>query len=220
MRNVTRLPKPPSLRKNAAKWKRELLSALAAKKIDRRRLDRLFSRYNCDDVRDALDQMYEHLCCYCEAFIGAVAFEHIEHRRPKAEFPAHTFEWDNLHLGCPICNQAKGNKWNRTAQILDSTAADQIEDHLTYKLRDALGCARWPISQRGRTTIDHANLNRPKLCRVRTQVAHGVLGLIGEINGAPSSPSVSVIRRELSEKTAGQFGSLVKWLMDTYLKAA
>lgn len=223
MRNVTRSSKPPSLRSNAAKWTRDLLAALRATRPDRARIDRLLKRYRCDDVRTALDTMYGNLCCYCEATIGVVAFEHIEHRMPKAIFPGRAFDWGNLHLGCPKCNQAKADKWNKKAPILDSTATDpqhRIEKHLRYRWNDALACLRLPVSKKGQTTIDHADLNREKLRDARTKVAHGVLHLIGTLNEAPKSPQVTVLRLELTEKIKGQFGSLVKWLVDTYLKAA
>lgn len=216
MRNVTRPPIPPSLHKNAAKWRRELLAALGARNPDRRAVDRLSKRYNRADVRDSLDQMYGDLCCYCEAPVGAVAFQRIEHRRPKARFPKQTFAWENLHLGCPKCNQAKGDKWDNRDQILDSVTDNPIDDHMTYRFRPPRGCVRWPITQRGRTTIAHADLNRRKLCDARTLIAHSVLDTIIDIKNAPRSPSVDELRHELVEKMNGPFGSVIRWLLKSF----
>lgn len=218
MRNVTRPSMPSSLRRNAAKWRRELLIALQATNPDRRMVDKLRNRYKSADVRENLNQMYGNLCCYCEAEIGVVAFEHIEHRKPQALFPQETFAWKNLHLACPKCNQAKGNKWNQAAEILDSVVDNPIRDHLNYELSDIRGCVRWPISQRGRTTIDHADLNRRRLRDVRTKIALGVLNAIQHINRLPESPDVSELRLELSAKTSGPFGTSIGWLMDSYMR--
>lgn len=220
MRNVVRLQKPMSLQRNGANWTRDLLAALKKKNRDSRRLTALFDRYKCADVRDALDRMYSGLCCYCEAEIGVVAFDHIEHRKPKRPFPKNCFAWRNLHLGCPKCNQAKGKKWVAKKPILDSVIDVPIEKHLTYELREILGVVRYARTARGRTTVDHADLNRDKLRETRSKVAWGVLDVIAELNRAPKSPRVSQLRLELTEKTRGPFGSLVRWLRETYLKAA
>ena len=219
MRNVTRGAKPGSLQRNAGMWTRELLAARRRRNLDPKRLRVLFDRYKCADVRDALDKMYSGLCCYCEAEIGVVAFDHIEHRKPKRQFPRYCFDWRNLHLGCPKCNQAKGEQWVRRNPILDSVADVPIENHLTYDVRDVLGVVRCATTARGRTTVDHADLDRDKLRDARTKVALGVLGVIAELNHAPNSPRVLQFRLELEEKTKGPFGSLVRWLRETYLKA-
>lgn len=220
MRNVTRPDKPASLRRNAGKWTRDLVTALRQRNPDPKRLRTLSDRYKCPDVRNVLDGMYSGLCCYCEAEIGVVAFDHIEHRKPKARFPRSCFDWGNLHLGCPRCNQAKGEKWVARNPILDSVADVPIEKHLTYDMREVLGVVRCATTARGRTTVDHADLDRDKLREARRKVAFGVLGVIAELNCAPKSPRGSQLRLELEEKTKGSFGSLVRWLRETYLRAA
>src|SRR5439155_20909400 len=111
---------------------------------------------------------------YCEAQIGVVAFDHIEHRKPKRRFPRNCFDWRNLHLGCPKCNQAKGEKWVATNPILDSVVDVPIQNHLTYEFREATGVVRRAKTPQGETTVNHADLNRDKLCEARRQIADGV----------------------------------------------
>ena len=208
MRNVTRPNKPTSLRRYAARWRRELLAALSSPNQDRRLINRRFNRYRKDDVRTALEEMYGGLCCYCESRIGIVAFSHIEHRRPKSSQPQYAFDWDNLHLACPRCNQAKGDKWDDGHPILDSVQ-DTISEHLSYKLE---GGKRWPKTHRGTTTIEHAELNRQHLLDARTQIALRVLDVIHTLQDNPDSPAAGQVRAELHEKTSGEYGSLVSWL--------
>lgn len=164
--------------------------------------------------------MYSGLCCYCEAEIGVVSFEHIEHRRPKARFPTSCFDWGNLHLGCPKCNQAKGDRWVARYQILDSVTDVPIKDHLTYRIAEAVGVMRFAATRRGATTIELADLNRHKLSARRLQVALPALQLIGELNRSPHLPGIGQLRMELEQKAEGQFGSLMEWLIESFLVAA
>ena len=207
---------PPSLRENAESWRRELLDALSSPEQDRKRVNRCKNRYKKDDILEALEEMYGELCCYCEARIGTVAFGEIEHRRPKSSQPEYTFEWDNLHLACPRCNRAKGKKWNDEHPILDSFH-DTISEHLSYSFGEG-GVKRWSETHRGITTINHAKLNRKGILNARTLLAHRSLQRISEINSAPDSPAARQIREELEDKTSGEYGSLINWLLTSYLR--
>lgn len=221
MRTVKRRPKPGSLRRNAGRWKRELLAEISRRQRTREPVpSRFFDRYRQKDVRDSLRQMYDDRCCYCEETINIVAFEHIEHRKPKARFPADTFEWDNLHLACPKCNGAKVDKWNVRAPILDAVVDHPIETHLGYK-ESRLGLLRWPESDRGETTIEHADLDRPGLRQVRVEIYMETLKTIRDINESQrqqrGSAIVRAMIRELRAKCYERFGSVIAWAMNEWL---
>ena len=220
MRNAGRPAKPAALRRNARRWKQELLAALQQNPLDPKRVKKCFDRYRHSDVRIALDKMYGGRCCYCESEIGVVADGHIEHRKPKRRFPGHCFDWNNLHLACPKCNQAKGDNWKARAPILDAVVDIPIDKHLTYGLKDVLGVIRSVRTPRGKTTVDDTDLNREKLRNARTQVFVGVMGVMAELKDAGRSPRVAELRLELEEKARGEYGSLVRWLLDTFPVAA
>ena len=216
MRKVTRPAIPESLLQNADRWQQELTDALEAQEQDHSLIRKCQNRYRQDDIREALEEMYGGLCCYCESKTGIADFSHIEHRKPKNKYPKLTFDWDNLHLACPVCNRSKGTKWDDCYPILDSSQ-DKIPEHLSYRIGGG-GAKRWPESCRGKTTIDHAKLNRQKLVDARTEIAHGVLCARKAIrNGGPSMPAVRFIQTELETKGAGEYGSLVSWLLDANL---
>jgi uncharacterized protein (TIGR02646 family) len=217
MRDVERSKMPKSLRENGANWTAELLKERRKKKPDPKRVRSLTNRYKRSDVRDALARMYNGLCCYCEAEIGVVATDHIEHRKPKNRFPRNCFTWTNLHLACPNCNQAKGQRWIATHPILDAVKDIPIRNHLTYGMRGGLGVKRSARTPRGRTTMQLADLNRPKLRDARARVALDVLDLIQELNSDPDSPRTSELLLELEEKTKDMYGSLVRWCIDRFL---
>ena len=104
MRNVERTSEPRSLRDYANSWKRELLNEIVSKGDVSLVNDNFFNKYNQPDVKEALNNMYDGFCCYCEGKTGKVDFPHIEHRKPKKQFPENTFDWNNLHLSCEVCN--------------------------------------------------------------------------------------------------------------------
>jgi 5-methylcytosine-specific restriction endonuclease McrA len=215
MRNVTRSKKPACLAKYGPHWKKNLLKAIA--KGDKRAISLARSKYNHPDVRQALDAMYRNLCCYCESQVGAVRADEIEHRRPVKRFPARAFVWENVHLACSGCNGSKSDKWNKTHPILDAVADKPITRHLDYQLSQT-GVWEVALTDRGRTTVDHANLNREKLRQSRGAVMLGILGSIREIKqrgmGDPlAANSVAQLRAMYSE----QYGSMTQWAVNAFL---
>ena len=213
MRNVKRLPKPTSLG-NASKWGKALLEKIkecnkAGTKVPRS----FYNKYKKPDVRKALEDMYEGLCCYCEGRVGVVEFGHIEHRKPKDKYPQETFDWDNLHLACTTCNTLKGDKYDANYPILDAVKDGPISSHLDYDIywREA-------VSKRGETTMEHTQLNRENLREIRKEVLLETIKLISEINRHSNSPAALLKKQQLKEMHKRTFGSLVQWATETYLK--
>jgi hypothetical protein len=218
MRNVKRIGKPVSLQRNAAKWTAELLAAIGksrkrAKKVPKK----FYDRYQCDDVRDALNSMYKGLCCYCEARIATVSYEHIEHRRPKQKYPKHAFRWDNMHLACSRCNSHKGIKFSKEHPILDAVLDIPISDHLSYKI-DEFGVWRLPLSRRGETTWRDTDLDRDALLTARREIWDSAVYAITEINKDVSAVGVDARIKHLMAMCHGPYGSLVEYAMDNLLR--
>ena len=214
MRNVTRLPMPKSLAANATHWRSTLLQWVRENPTSRVP-DALVKHYAQNDVREALRKMYRDLCCYCEGRIKDVSHDHIEHRQPKSEFRDRVFDWDNLHLACPKCNVKKGDKWCKTAPILDAVMDRPIENHLTYKCGDT-GVLRWPKSLRGATTVKHADLNRDGwdgLPGTRGKIYLAARDVIMTLKKKPGAPESEVVRHELEEKKKTQYGSVIAFAL-------
>ena len=170
MRNVKRIKKPLILKRKASSWTKELLRELGkGARADKKKLETIYRRYNIPDVKKPLDSMYKNLCCYCESTVGIVDYPHIEHRKPKKDFPKLTFDWDNLNLACGICNISKGDKYNKNAPILDAVIDKPITKHLEYEAEIG-GIYRTPKTKKGKTTVEHTDLNRDALLRARLTV--------------------------------------------------
>jgi 5-methylcytosine-specific restriction endonuclease McrA len=219
MRNVERVAKPKVLTRNASKWKKDFLAAL--RRRDAVRASQLRSRYNHEEVREQLAEMYNNLCCYCEGQVGAVGANQLEHRKPVKLFPRLTFEWENLHLACAACNRAKSKKWNPRHPILDAAGSLKIANHLEYSSSEIGIWLEWR-SFRGKTTVEHADLNRRKLCEARGRVFFGVFRVIHKIRDRlqtnPEDLAAANQIEELKARCSEQYGSMIRWALRDLLK--
>ena len=215
MRNVQRTNKPKILEDNESDWLKELLDEFAkGTSANKKRIKYLQGKYAHDDIKAALKGMYK-FCCYCESRVRNVTVDHIEHRKPKArnKFPESTFEWDNLHLACPNCNWAKGDDWDGQNPILDAVIDSPISDFLSYR-----GCHRVYLHERGKTTRDHADLNRDELVAAREEILPIIMKLIAVYNTDPAKSDAQIVPKKLEEHSRGQFGSFVRYLTETFLR--
>lgn len=216
-RRVKRLGQPPSLKKNASHWKRELLLKIEECKKDGSKVPKKFyEKYKQDDVMETLNKMYRGYCCYCEKRVKNVGYGNIEHRKPKDKYPQFTFSWANLHLACEKCNRKKSIKYSEQYPIIDAVR-DSLSEHRTYML-DRHGLWWVPKSKRGRTTEGHADLNREELREERMEIFLGTISLIRKINKDPSAPDAEMELKRLEEMSNREYGSVVCFAIESYLK--
>ena len=93
-------------------WQTEIdnLRAFSAKKAEAKKLFSSKNRKNNDtfvEIRSNLKSIApsKSRCFYCQAN----ELQAIEHFRPKAHFPEHTFVWNNYLYACERCNREKLN---------------------------------------------------------------------------------------------------------------
>lgn len=222
MRNFIRTTEPDSLRRNTSKWTDDLLKAIEDfKNNDTPVPKNLYNRYKKPDVLDNLKRMYGDddgtcLCCYCEAEIEVVSFPQIEHRKPKSIYPESTFDWYNLHLVCGICNKKKDNRYNEDAPILDAVKDIPIKEHLGYKVNQTRGVYRETITDRGITTVKHADLDRSSLLKARLKVFLSMIDAVQNINKLGQSPRAYTAKKMLRDKCSEEYGSLIEWILDEW----
>ncbi len=169
MHNVKRGKIPNSLHCNCVKWTKELLRQVNLNNTFSDIPSKYVNKYKQSDVKEALKDMYEGLCCYCESPIGIQTYEQIEHLKPKSKFPAAAFNWNNLHLSCEVCNISyKKDQWDGSTPILDPTK-DDIKKYLTIDL-DTGEIIAINNNIRGRVTINTVGLNRKDLVERRNSI--------------------------------------------------
>ncbi|MBB5857641.1 HNH endonuclease [Amycolatopsis umgeniensis] len=116
-------------------------------------------------IRDPLNAETANRCAYCDSFVKAVAFEHVEHINPKGKFPELVVEWSNLTIACPKCNEYKGDYHSEQAPLLNPYVDDPCE-HLMFA--GPLIFSR-PADDRGQVTVVKLKLSRMELVESRSR---------------------------------------------------
>ena len=149
--------------------------------------------------------------------MSANSFGHIEHRKPKRKFPKYAFNWDNLHWVCGKCNNAKSDKWDTKNPILDPTTDTEI---IPTHFRLVLGLETIKFDSEtdsGKTTIDHADLNRLDLAKARRKVCNFALALKNTLEEGKESLSdinIENLKNLINEMRAEEYGSCVKEILE------
>ena len=222
MRSVDRGEMPDTLKQDSREWTKDLLDALEKgdRKAIKRAKKRARKRYKHQEIRETLEDMYGELCCYCETLIGVASFEHIEHRRPMSKFPQDTFSWNNLHWACQICNNSKGDKWDCDNPILDPTVDTEIIPTHIDIVHGLQTTEFHHKTDSGKTTIEHACLNRPKLAKARHRLYNEALRLKRDLEAKGKSLSdMQKIKndiKEINEMKTGMYGSCIKRVFEQF----
>lgn len=184
MIQVKRTPVPQILKANSDKWKKAYLKAREEYEIhgsisNRKKMISAERRYGHSQVNDALRRMFYDKCAYCESHITHVGYAHIEHFRPKSSFPHLCFVWENLLLGCSVCNGArfKGIKFpdeTKNGPIINPVD-EEPDKYLSFEYDPETGTANvLGKHDRGSTTVDITGLNRVELIRHRSDVVRKI----------------------------------------------
>lgn len=187
MRKLTKGAKPNILIQKASLWTSELMGYIRrgeeVPKI-------IKERYNHQEIKDALKKETYGKCMYCEGEIGSVAYPHIEHFRPKSLYPELTFEWNNLGLGCPVCNINKHDVFNTSVPFINpyEENPDDAFVFLGTMIKQKPGCIRAEFM------ISQLDLNRGELMEQRKAAIDNVSHLV-ERYVAETDPSVKQILR-------------------------
>jgi len=184
MIQVKRTPVPQILKAKSDNWKEEYLKAREEYQIhgtisNRRKLISAEKKYGHSQVIDALRKMFFDKCAYCESHITHVGYAHIEHYRPKIFFSQFCFDWDNLLLGCSVCNGAryKGTKFPDEAENgpIINPVDENPDKYLSFEYDPETGTANvLGKHDRGSTTVDITGLNRVELIRHRSDVVRKI----------------------------------------------
>lgn len=135
-------------------------------------------------LKDDLLKVFGPICCYCESY----AYRNsgcIDHFRPRASvrgkfgYPHLVADWRNLYWCCPVCNRYKANRFPQLRNsCLDSSYLETVASEVTglidpcmdepdYHLKFDTAGIVFPLSERGKITIDLLDLNRRQLVQTR-----------------------------------------------------
>jgi hypothetical protein len=175
MISIAKGAEPNSLVINKANWTTQLLALIAANQPIP---DSIYKRYNQADVKASLITECNKKCMYCESKVGHVTVLHIEHIKPKArdKFPQLTYEYDNLGLACPICNNNKSDIYDNMMQFINPYINNPANHFYS------IGAFVWAKAgdQRAKLTETQIDLNRPELIEARGERLKTIKALIDE----------------------------------------
>lgn len=87
-------------------------------------------------IKNALLEMSDNKCCYCECKIGKGEREmHVEHFKPKSIYPDLVVEWNNLLPSCPHCNKQKSSHdtGNDSEQVIKELVEERYRQKKTQQ---------------------------------------------------------------------------------------
>lgn len=126
------------------------------------------------DWKELLAKEGFHQCVYCaipEAAMGGIRIFHVEHFRPKSEFPGKENDFLNLFYACPICNTFKGADWptdpdnHDVVCYVDPSKYDLSE---LFEVNNVNGVINGKVVA-SRYMVEKLYLNRPQLTLARRQ---------------------------------------------------
>lgn len=192
MIRLTKNPEPPILTANKAAWAAEYMRYITNGQTPP---DNVVSRYRHADIKASLIQETSGKCAYCESRMLHVTFGDVEHILPRDAQPLLTFEWDNLTLACPRCNNNKRAYYSETDPLLNPYS-DNPPEHLR-----ALGPMVVALdSIRGDLTEKVIKLNRVELIEVRKERIERLLPLISSWRLENNAARKAVLKTQIEEE--------------------
>lgn len=166
MIKIKRTQKPQVLVQNEQRWADAILAATT-----REEKERAVSKYQHEDIKNALIDMCHSKCVYCESKLTHITYGDIEHFKPKSKYPEKSVEWRNLLLSCEVCNRTF--KRDIDNEQLINPSDDEPNDHFHFdfdtstKLANVLG-----ITDSGLFTEKSLALNRYGLIKQRSSLVY------------------------------------------------
>lgn len=191
MRQLKKIEEPQILIDKKDQWLEAIEKAL--KENDKEALDKAKNKYKHDDIREKLNEECYEKCAYCESKIKHIAYEHIEHIKPKKHYPKLAVEWLNLTLACPKCNINKGSKDNGILHPYE----DDVENKIFFlgfmiRTRNA--------DEQADLTIRELELNRLDLVEKRMEKIESINSLFDRYCSVKNLALKQDLKKQLTEE--------------------
>ena len=187
---VKRVVKPGVLVRNGKKWTKDILNATSV--ADR---VKAVNKYQHDEIKDTLVDMFHGKCAYCESYIAKVDYGDIEHYKPKRKFPKLAVAWDNLLLSCAKCNGMgqKGDQWPKANDggPLVNPCKEKPEKFFSFIFDKATFVSIVkPLNTRGNTSEKIYGLNKHVLVKDRNIFVRKLIYIAKDYHANPEAKSI------------------------------
>lgn len=175
MIKITKDPEPKILADNRILWTEGLMKLVkhygSYDDILKKEKEAAIMHYSHPDIGAALKGTLGNAkCIYCESYVDVTCFSNIEHYHPKSVCPDEAFDWDNLFVGCTVCNTSKKN-FNTSKEPFIHPVNDNPEDYLDFddlvyvpKVQNGLAY------QKAKNVIENCKLERIPLAREHAKI--------------------------------------------------
>lgn len=136
------------------------------------------SVWNIKFLKDALLDLSNDKCCYCEANINEESkYLEVEHFHHKDKYVNEVLDWNNLLPSCKRCNGTKNDHDTVNEPIIDPTKINP-QDHLKYKNYRIKG-----KDDLGKLTVRTLDLNdQDRLVKKRFDIGNSIHDKLEELN--------------------------------------
>lgn len=136
MIKVKKGAEPKVLQDNKTTWTDGLMALVdkygSYADIPKKEKDAAIKYYAHPDISAALiGTQAKAKCIYCESYTNISGYANIEHYHPKSLYPKEIFDWNNLFIGCTVCNTPKNN-FDTVKEPFIHPINDNPEDYLTF----------------------------------------------------------------------------------------
>lgn len=156
---MERTPPPDFLRTHCKEWAREF----AKKREENPKYPFRWKSHEGRKVNERLREGFGNHCAFCDSYpLGISSHKSIEHFRPKSLYPRLAYAWPNLFPCCDVCQNAKGEKFDK--RLLKPDTEDYrferyfVSNYKTGKI-EANPSANAKEQERARMTIETYRLN-------------------------------------------------------------
>jgi len=175
MIRIRKEAEPQILADNKAQWTSDLMALVRQygtyDNIPAKIKNAAIAHYKHIDIAETLKgNQAKAKCIYCESYVDVTCYANIEHYRPKSIYPDQTFQWENLYMGCTLCNTPK-NDFDTGKELFLHPENEDPEDFLTfddmmYVPKYANGIAY----QKARNVIQQCDLQRIPLIQAHASI--------------------------------------------------
>ncbi|HLO44159.1 MAG TPA: hypothetical protein VK175_07495 [Leadbetterella sp.] len=164
---------PDVLAKNQLQWTADLINLVKKygdyNKIPDNEKNKAVDKYKHFQITEAVIEILNGKCVFCESKIDTVDYINIEHFLPKSLYFKSTFMWNNLFPSCRKCNIPKSNIDTKLKPIVNP----ETENPELFFVFDNLRIEVSPTSPdkiKSLNTITTCDLNRTALSRAYSEI--------------------------------------------------
>ena len=185
--------------------------------------------YGHDNVKSALKELQQGICCYCESYYAHTTYGDVEHFRPKGYYqqfkgdqkhrPGYywlAYKWENLMYACELCNRNYKKNYfplkdpsKRFDPIVRNVSGEEpllinpYEEKNPERHLTFEGTTIKPLTDEGKASIEFYGLDREELNESRQDLYSPIKALVESVQlvqgSSFESPTMEILKKLLQD---------------------